>query len=334
MNYKAHPQLDDDATGILLVNLGTPDAPTKPALKQYLKEFLSDPRVVEAPRWLWNLALHGVILNIRPARSARAYAKVWTDDGSPLQSISAAQAAALQDSIGGEKCHVELAMRYCNPSIEDALGRLREKGVTRLIVLPLYPQYSGSTSGSVFDAIADELKIWRRVPELHFISEYYENPAYIDAMAASIMEARKANGAAQKLVYSFHGIPKRYVDNGDPYQRQCELTAHAISERLGLADDDWILLFQSRFGREEWLQPYADKTLAQMPGQGVISVDVVCPGFSADCLETLEEVNMENREIFLKAGGDSYQYIPCLNDRPDHIEMMAGLVRRYVVDED
>lgn len=330
MIFKAHPQSDSDATGVLLVNLGTPDAPTKPALKQYLKEFLSDPRVVEAPRWLWNLALYGVILNIRPAKSAKAYAKVWTENGSPLQSISTAQAAALQNRMGNEKLHVELAMRYCNPSITDAMAKLREKGVTRLIVLPLYPQYSGSTSGSVFDAIGDELKTWRWVPELHFISEYYRDAAYIDALAASIREAREATGAAQKLVYSFHGIPRRYVDNGDPYQRQCEWTAQAVSHRLGLADDDWILLFQSRFGREEWLQPYADKTLEAMPGQGITSVDLVCPGFSADCLETLEEVNMENREIFLKAGGESYQYIPCLNDRPDHIDMMAGLVKRYV----
>ncbi|RTZ58329.1 MAG: ferrochelatase [Gammaproteobacteria bacterium] len=326
MNYLSHPQLDSDATGVLLVNLGTPDAPTKPALRQYLKEFLSDPRVVEAPRWLWGLALYGVILNIRPARSAKAYQKVWTDEGSPLQSISAAQAAALQAQIGSEKLHVELAMRYCNPSIHDALNRLRGKGVTRLVVLPLYPQYSGSTTGSVFDAVADELKTWRWTPELHFINEYHRDASYIDAMAASIEEARAANGPARKLVYSFHGIPKRYVDSGDPYQRQCEQTAQAISARLGLSEDEWVLLFQSRFGREEWLQPYADKTLQKMPGQGVKSVDVVCPGFSADCLETLEEVNMENREIFLHAGGESYQYIPCLNDRQDHIEMMAGLV--------
>ncbi len=327
MKYIPHPQIHSDATGVLLVNLGTPDAPTKSALRQYLKEFLSDPRVVEAPRWLWNLALYGFILNIRPARSARAYEKVWTPEGSPLQTISAAQAAALQARIGGEKLHVELAMRYCNPSIHDAMGKLRDKGVTRLVVLPLYPQYSGSTTGSVFDAVADELKSWRWTPQLHFINEYYQSDAYLNAMAASIREAREANGAAQKLVYSFHGIPKRYVDNGDPYQRQCELTAQAVSERLSLAEDDWILLFQSRFGREEWLQPYADKTLEKMPGQGVKSVDVVCPGFSADCLETLEEVNMENREIFLNAGGESYQYIPCLNDRDDHIDMMVGLVR-------
>ncbi len=332
MSYSPHPALDNDASGVLLVNLGTPDAPTKSALRQYLKEFLSDPRVVEAPRWLWNLALYGVILNIRPARSARAYEKVWTEAGSPLQTVSVAQAAALQDQLG-ETAQVELAMRYGNPSIASALGRLRDKGVTRLVVLPLYPQYSGSTTGSVFDAVADELKAWRWTPALHFINEYYQQASYIGAMAASIEQARAANGSAQKLVYSFHGIPQRYVDNGDPYQRQCELTAQAISDRLGLGEDEWVLLFQSRFGREQWLQPYADKTLEKMPGQGVRSVDVVCPGFSADCLETLEEVNMENREIFLKAGGESYQYIPCLNDRQDHIEMMAQLVKPYLPDQ-
>lgn len=318
-------------TGVLVTNLGTPDAPTRRALRRYLAEFLSDPRVVEFPRLLWKLVLHGVILNIRPARSAKAYARVWSAEGSPLLAISKKQAAALQEkldqSINGP-VRVELAMRYGNPSIADALEKLRQAHVTRLLILPLYPQYSASTTASTFDAVSDVLKTWRWLPQLRMVMDYHRHERWLDAVVNSIREHWQANGQAQKLMMSFHGLPKRFLLKGDPYHCQCHDSARRIAEKLGLNEDQWQLVFQSRFGREEWLKPYCDKTLEALAREGLESVDMVCPGFSADCLETLEEVAMENRDIFLNAGGRQYTYIPALNDRADHIDALADLVSR------
>ncbi len=309
-------------TGILLVNLGTPDAPTAKALRRYLADFLWDRRVTELPRLLWWFALHGVILRIRPARSARLYEKVWTENGSPLLSISKLQAQALQNSLG-EEFKVVLAMRYGNPSIANGLEELRN--VERIIVLPLYPQYSGTTTGSSFDAVAEVLKTWRVVPDLRFISDYHDNSAYINALIAQIKAYWDQHGVAEKLLFSFHGIPQRFVIAGDPYADQCHKTAKLVA--LGLEIENWEVVFQSRFGREKWLEPYADHKLITLAKGGVKRVDVVCPGFSADCLETLDEINRENRDIFLEAGGEEFHYIPALNDSDEHIEALVEILK-------
>jgi len=309
-------------TGILLVNLGTPDAPTAKALRRYLAEFLWDRRVTELPRWFWWLVLHGVILRIRPSRSARLYEKVWTENGSPLLSISKLQAQALQKSLG-EEFKVVLAMRYGNPSIASGLEQLRD--VERIIVLPLYPQYSGTTTGSSFDAVADVLKTWRRVPDLRFISHYHDHSAYINAVIAKIKAYWNQHGVADKLLFSFHGIPKRFVIAGDPYADQCHKTAKLVA--LGLNIENWLVVFQSRFGREEWLKPYADHRLRALAKDGIKRVDVVCPGFSADCLESLDEIDRENRDIFLEAGGEEFHYIPALNDSNEHIEALVKILK-------
>lgn len=320
------------ATGILITNLGTPDAPTREALQRYLGEFLWDPRVVDTQRALWWLILHGIILRIRPARSARSYQKVWTEQGSPLLAISKRQAAALQIALNTKfsgPVVVALGMRYGNPSIATAMQQLRAANVRRLVVFPLYPQYSASTTASTFDAVADVLKTWRWLPELRMINHYHDDPAYIDVLAKSVQEFRHIHGASERLLFSFHGLPKRYLLLGDPYHCECHKTARLVAERLQLPDAAWQVTFQSRFGREEWLKPYTDHTLQEWARAGVRSVDVICPGFSADCLETLEEVAMENRDIFLQAGGQSYQYIPALNERPEHVQMLAGLIEKH-----
>lgn len=317
------------SVGLLLVNLGTPDSPSVGDVRRYLKEFLWDPRVVEAPRPLWWLVLNGIILNTRPRRSAAAYQKIWTEQGSPLLSISLDQGAALQESLKGE-AKVVVAMRYGNPSIRQGLQELKQSGCDKVLVFPLYPQYSATTTASIFDAVSDELRNWRWIPELRLINQYYDNPGYIEALANSVRERWASHGKPEKLVMSFHGIPKEYAEAGDPYPGQCKETARLLAAALELADDQWVLCFQSRLGPKEWLQPYADKMLEQLPGKGVKKVDVICPGFSVDCLETLEEVAMENRDIFLEAGGEEYHYIPCLNDSPQHIEFLAQLARRYL----
>lgn len=320
-------------TGILLTNLGTPDAPTTAALRRYLAEFLWDPRIVDIPRPLWWLILHGVILRFRPARSAASYRSVWTDEGSPLLHIGRQQREALQQEL--HECLagpvvVELGMRYGNPSIASALEKLRAANARRVLVLPLYPQYSCSTTASTFDAVAAAVARWRWVPEFRFINQYADETAYIDALAASIREAWAGREQPQKLLFSFHGTPRRFLDEGDPYYCQCHKTARLVAERLGLAEDRWQLTFQSIFGREEWLKPYTIESLRELAGAGVKSVDVVCPGFSADCLETIEEIGVENREAFLSAGGEQFHYIPALNDRIDHIQALAGLVQKHL----
>jgi len=316
-------------TGVLLVNLGTPDAPTTSALRRYLGEFLWDKRVVDLPRPLWWMILHGFILNVRPKRSATLYRKVWTEHGSPLMDISLRQQSALQALLDAEHpdmFHIEPGMRYGHPSIATAMLALRHAGCTQILVLPLYPQYSLTTTESTFDAVNAVMQTHRDMPKVHRIRHYHEHPAYIAALATSIREDIAVHGQPDKLLFSFHGIPKRYHENGDPYPDECHRTAALLAEALELNDDAWMLTFQSRFGREEWMQPYTDKTLKSLPAQGGGSVAVVCPGFAADCLETLEEISIQNRSFFMNAGGQSFRYIPALNDRPYHIQALADII--------
>ncbi|MBU3023590.1 ferrochelatase [Aestuariibacter sp. A3R04] len=327
-NYFTHGQADK--IGVLVTNLGTPQAPTKQALKPYLREFLSDPRVVEVPRLLWWVILNGVILNIRPKRSAEAYAAVWTDDGSPLLAITRKQKDAIEARCNaeyGDNVVVDFAMRYGQPAVSDVINSMLSQGVRKLVVLPLYPQYCASTTASTFDAVAADFTHRRWMPELRFITHYHDNPAYITALANSVREHWAKEGRADKLIMSYHGIPKRYLTNGDPYHCECYKTSRLVGEALGLSADEYMTTFQSRFGREEWLKPYTDETLKGLPGQGVRSVQVMCPGFSADCLETIEEIGEENREYFIEAGGERYEYIPALNDGTEHIEMLFDLIK-------
>jgi len=319
------------ATGILLTNLGTPDAPDAPALRRYLREFLGDPRVIELPRILWWTILNLFVLPSRPAKSAALYRKVWTDQGSPLLETVKRQARGIDEILRrevGSPVHVAYGMRYGNPSIGEALRSLGSQGCRRILVFPLYPQYSGATVGSTFDAVAAELATWRWVPELRTIHQYHDDPAYIRALAASIRELWEREGEPEKLLFSFHGIPLRYFQAGDPYFCQCQKLARLTAESLAIPRERWEVSFQSRFGREEWLKPYTDKVVSALPKAGVRKLDVVSPGFSADCLETLEELDQQNREFFHHAGGERFRYIPALNDRPDHLGVLAGIVLR------
>ena len=334
--YQGNPDFHHDrasATGVLLVNLGTPDAPTPQAVRRFLAEFLWDPRVVEVPRALWWLILHGVILRVRPGRVARAYETVWGEDGSPLLAISRKQTEALRDELArqlGPGVQVALGMRYGNPSLRQAMDELRAHGVRRLLVLPMYPQYSATTTASIFDEVFRVLSGWRWVPELRTVQHYHDYPPYIEALAASVREHWQNHARPDRLLMSFHGIPQRYFDAGDPYFCECQKTGRLLAERLDLQEGEWQLTFQSRFGREPWLQPYTDHTLREWGSQGVKRVDVVCPGFSADCLETLEEIAEQNRELFVQAGGAQLHYIAALNDRPDHVRMLSRLVAEHM----
>jgi ferrochelatase len=317
--------------GVLLVNLGTPDEPTPQAVRRYLAEFLWDPRVIEAPRALWWLVLHGIILRTRPARSAHAYQKIWTPAGSPLLVESRALADALSGRLRGrfgDRVRVELAMSYGQPSIADALARLRGDNVQRLLVLPMYPQYSSTTTASIFERITAELSRWRWIPELRMVNQYWEEDAYLAAVADSIAAHWQAHGR-KHLLFSFHSIPKRYFLAGDPYHCFCRATAHRVAARLGLDDSAWSIGFQSRFGREEWLKPYVDVLLHEYAHSGPRQVTVVCPGFAADCLETLEEIGMQNREAFLSHGGEAFDYVPCLNSSPAHVDLYEQIVSRH-----
>jgi ferrochelatase len=317
--------------GVLLVNLGTPEAPTPRAVRRYLAEFLSDPRVVEAPRLLWWLALHGVILRVRPRRSARAYARIWTAQGSPLLVHSQALAQALQRRLAErfeDRVVVGLAMRYGRPSIDTALEQLREHNVRRLLVLPLYPQFSATTTGSTFARVAAELARWRWTPMLRFVNEYHDEDAYLAAVADSIAAHWRAHGR-KHLLLSFHGIPKRYVLAGDPYERQCQATARFIAARLGLSEAEWSVGFQSRFGREPWLEPYTGALLEQYARSGPRELTIVCPGFAVDCLETLEEIGERGRAAFLAAGGTAFEQVPCLNSGEPHVRLLEGLLERH-----
>ncbi|HIB30759.1 MAG TPA: ferrochelatase [Candidatus Thioglobus sp.] len=321
--------------GVLLTNLGTPDEPTKAALRRYLSEFLSDPRVVDPPnKLIWWLALNLVILNIRPAKSALNYAKIWDSfgPGSPLLNITQKQLSGVKKALKNQDTELEfeMGMRYGNPSISSALNKLKDKACDKIIVLPLYPQYSKTTTLSTLDAINLELDTWSKQPELVFIEQYYQNKSYIQALNNSISEYQTEHGVADKLLISFHGIPQRYVDNGDVYYQHCMQTADLLAKSLNLKDDQWQASFQSIFGREEWTKPYTKDTLESFANSGVKSVQVVCPGFSADCLETLEEIDDENRGYFIDAGGKEFGYIPALNTRTDHIEALIDVISEHL----
>ncbi len=332
INTKDYRHDAAEPLGVLLLNLGTPDAPSVPAVRRYLAEFLWDRRVVEVPRPIWWPILHGVILRVRPARSAKAYQAVWGEGGSPLLDIARRQAAGvtslLESRLPGP-VKVALGMRYGNPSVSAALEELRGANVRRLLVLPLYPQYSATTTASTFDAVTRELSRWRWIPEMRFINQYHDEPGYIAALVASIREHWARHVQPERLLFSFHGIPKDYFLGGDPYHCQCHKTARLVTESLGLPRERWELAFQSRVGNKEWLKPYTDLTLKAWGAEGVRSVQVISPGFSADCLETIEEIGAENRDYFLEAGGEDYDYIPCLNERPDHLAMLTDLLIRH-----
>lgn len=317
--------------GVLLTNLGTPTAPTPKALRRYLAEFLWDRRVIELPRPLWWLALNGIILRIRPRRSAAAYRRIWTPQGSPLLVISQRQAARVADGLRkqfGDRVVVALGMRYGQPSIESAYAELEAAGCEHVLVLPLYPQYSASATASTYDAVGAVLRRRRAMPQLRLIRDYHDHPGYIDALTASVREYWQQHGRGEQLLISFHGIPERYAKLGDPYPIYCGRTAQALAERLDLAREDWQMVFQSRFGPQAWLKPYTVSTLEHLAQTGVKRVDLICPGFTADCLETLEENDMFNHERFLAAGGSEFHYIPCLNDRPDHIKALIEIIRQ------
>ena len=319
-------------TAILLCNLGTPDAPTAPALRRYLGQFLSDQRVVEIPKPLWWLILHGIILRTRPAKSAAKYASIWTPEGSPLAVWTSKQATLLRGWLGeaGHQVLVRHAMRYGNPSIASQLDTLKAEGATRILILPLYPQYSGTTTASVFDAVYTWAARTRNVPELRFVNHYHDDPGYINALAATIQTHWKHHGPPDKLVMSFHGVPERTLHLGDPYHCESHKTARLLAQRLGLQKDDYQVTFQSRFGKAKWLQPYTEPTLIEMGQAGVGRVDVICPGFTGDCLETLEEINQEAREAFLHAGGKEFHYIPCLNDSGPWITALSRIAQQHL----
>jgi ferrochelatase len=311
---------------VLVVNLGSPDAPTAEAVRRYLKEFLSDPAVVDWPRWIWLPILHGIILRTRPARSAAMYQRVWTGEGSPLVDISKRQASALQELLG-DGWRVEIAMRYGNPSLEDGLNTLRAAGCDDVVVLPMFPQECRATTGSVVTAVEAAARRLQPSPTLHIVPDYATDEGYLEALVASLREMLNEHRDVDHIVFSFHGIPARLTAAGDPYQRQCESTAHAVGKRLQLGEQDWSLVYQSRFGPEKWLQPYASERVPELAANHR-KLLVACPGFTADCLETIDEIGRELREDFLAAGGRELLLAPCLNDRREWIEGMADLVRR------
>ncbi len=325
-----------ECIGVLLVNLGTPDQPETTSVKRYLAQFLADPRVVEIPKIVWLSLLHGVILRRRSPQTAKLYRSIWMQEGSPLmvysRRISDALVSVAKQRFSGP-LKIELAMRYGKPSIEEGLNKLRQQGARRLLVLPLYPQYSATTTATAFDAVSKELRTWRWIPELRTINQYHDDEGYIKALASSVEDHWRENGRTDGskglLVMSFHGLPQRNLMQGDPYFCQCHKTARLLADELKLTDDQWKITFQSRFGKAQWVQPYTDKTLEALAKQGTERVDVVCPGFPADCLETLEEMNVENRATFLEAGGSEYHYIPALNDSSEHIDALMDLIVKH-----
>ena len=313
--------------GVLLINLGTPDEPTPAAVRRYLREFLSDPRVVEIPSIVWWPILHGIILRTRPAKSAAKYAQIWTKDGSPLRIITQRQAQMLQGFIG-ERTNsapivVEAAMRYGNPSIAAGLAKLRAQFCDRILLLPLYPQYAASTTATGFDRVFDELKTWRNQPAIRTVRHYHDHPGYIAALAQNIRDYWTKSGRGEKLVMSFHGVPKFSLDKGDPYHCECHKTARLLADALQLKKDDYVVTFQSRFGKAKWLEPYTAPTLEKLGKGGAKRIDITCPGFTADCLETLEEIAIEGRATFLSAGGKDFHFIPCLNVRDTWIRALT-----------
>ncbi len=319
--------------GVILVNLGTPDAPTPSAVRRYLRQFLGDSRVIEVPRPLWWLILNVLILPLRPKRVAKLYASIWEQHDSPMRRILREQSAALESSLRETLPALDLrvlpAMTYGQPALSAALDTLQADGIEDIVVLPLFPQYSATSSAAAVDAVQRWCAGIRNLPALVLIKDYYAHELYIQALANSVQEHWAQHGRADKLLMSFHGIPQPYADKGDPYAQRCRVTAELLAERLGLVESEWACSFQSRFGLQEWVKPYTDALLAEWAGAGVKSVQVLCPAFSADCLETLEEIAEQNREGFLHAGGQDYQYIPALNTRPDHIALFQALVLPY-----
>jgi len=316
-------------TAVLLTNLGTPDSLDKAAVKRFLKQFLSDKRVVEMPRLPWWLILNGIILPFRSGKSLQGYQRIWTDQGSPLMAYSLKQQSALQQKLGSG-VSVALAMRYGKPSFENVVEELMASGLERLIVLPLYPQNSATTTATTFYHLAHTLAHTRNLPSIHFIDSYYQHPAYIEAVANSVRAHWQKSTHRNHLVISFHGLPQVNVDRGDPYYDQCQKTAKLLVDQLGLEASNWSLCFQSRFGKQVWLKPYTSDVLAELAAKGSKAVDIICPGFSADCLETLDEIQIEYRNLFMAHGGEQFHYIPALNDSDGHIEMMRALVQPYL----
>ena len=328
---------DVKTLGVLINNLGTPDSASVDDVKKFLKEFLWDSRVVKMARPLWWLVLNMIILNTRPKKSAAAYQKVWTEHGSPLLAISKKQTDFIRQTLHEANAYapanirVELGMRYGNPSIEEGLNNLRDGGATRFLIVPLYPQFSFTTTASVEDEVIRVLQKWEwRGQDFKMIRHYFDNPDYIAALAKSVTAHWDKNGRAEKLLMSFHGIPQQYADDGDPYARECRQTAQLLAQSLNLKPDQWQLGFQSRLGYKKWLAPYTDRILRDLGKQRLQSIQVICPGFSADCLETLAEIALENRDVFLEAGGKEYGYIPCLNDSEDHIRMLSNQILRHI----
>ncbi len=336
MKYQGNPDYKHDTptcTGILVTNLGTPDAPNPSALRKYLAEFLSDQRVIEVPKIIWWFILHGIILTLRPHKSAAAYKKIWTQHGSPLLVITKSQAHKIQDELNKrlqKPIQVECAMRYGKPSMATGLEKLRAANAKRLLILPLYPQYSATTTASTFDATAAILKKWRLIPELRMINHYHDDPGYITALAGSIRQHWQTHPKPEKLLFSFHGLPHAYLLAGDPYHCECHKTARLVATTLGLQADEWQLTFQSRFGPKKWLQPYTDVTLKTLATNGIKHVQIICPGFAADCLETLEEIELQNRAFFIAAGGDKFSYIPALNDTDSHIDVLCTIIQKHL----
>lgn len=333
MTYTTEPSYTHgtpEQTAVLLINLGTPDAPTAEAVRPYLKEFLSDPRVVEIPRLLWWLILNGIILNVRPKKSAAKYASVWMHEGSPLKVYTEQQTRLIQQHLqtrtDGAPLVVEYAMRYGNPSVSSVLKKLKAQNCQRILLLPLYPQYAASSSATAFDAVYKELLTTRNMPALRSVKHFHDDAGYIRASAQNIRDYWAQHGRPDKLVMSFHGVPQYTLEKGDPYHCECLKSGRLIAEALGLSQEQYIVSFQSRFGKAEWIKPYTTATLAELGKQGVKRVDVVCPGFVADCLETLEEIAQEGKEDFLHAGGSEYHYIPCLNTRADWIQALGDLL--------
>ncbi|WP_031432377.1 ferrochelatase [Methylomarinum vadi] len=316
--------------GVLLVNLGSPDAPTTSRVRRFLREFLGDPRVVNLPRSLWWVILNFFVLPFRPRKSAHAYRQIWTDKGSPLTFYTRQLSDKLAEAIGSDEVRVDFAMRYGKPVLADKLKAFKAQLIDEIVILPLYPQYSSTTTASVYDAMDDEIRNWRHIPSLHFIGDYHANEAYISAVAESIRNYWQKHGRNDLLLMSFHGLPAKLTEWGDPYYHQCQRSAALIAERLALHDNQWKLVFQSRFGKAEWLKPYCIEVLRDLPKSGCKEVDVVCPGFAVDCLETLEEIALANKEEFLAAGGKSYRYIPALNDSDEHVDVLKELLTRYV----
>ncbi len=318
-----------EKTAVILVNLGTPAAPNARSVARYLREFLSDPRVVEVPRLLWWGLLNLLIVPLRCRKVSENYRSIWLDEGSPLKVITERQVAALQrvlDECSAGQFITTYAMSYGDQSLAESVRELNDQGINKIIVLPLFPQYSASTTAVVYDQLGELLKDYRHIPDIRIAHHYYDSSSYIDALADSVEKHWQANGRAECLLMSFHGIPKKYVAAGDPYYRQCQETAQALALRLGLSSQQWAYSFQSRFGRLEWIKPYTDVVLQSWAGRGLDSVDVICPAFSSDCLETLEEIDQLNRQLFLGAGGKQFSMIPCLNDSPLHIKMLKDLV--------